>query len=127
MATSTSPHTTAQTFLPQIIIDNIRTNKSHDEIRTITDITFKNKINKVTIVKRGGLLITPSHTDHIPFITDINNYPTNTYGTNIYIHLTKHNADTTETLPWLCINQVNFDINNDAKTTRRYSDNTQQY
>ena len=97
--------TTTQTFKQQIIIDNITINNNNEIDKTLKHI-FKNKIENVTILKRGCLLVTPSHADHIKDITDYTQYPTETFGQHIYIHTTNNNKDKQ---PWLCINMVAYD------------------
>ena len=54
MDISTTSHTTTAQFIQQIIIDNILTNKSHDEIKTITQEILKDKIKEITYLKKGA-------------------------------------------------------------------------
>ena len=107
------------TFITQIIIDNIQTKQTTDEIRQITTDVFKNKINKITQLKRGGLLVIPSHTEHIQHLTDPTNYPTELCVRIIYIHKTDNNRDKQ---PWLCINKVTYDKDKDEQTLNELRD-----
>ena len=59
-------------------------------------------------LKKGGIVLTPepspssdSH-HHANKMLQPSNYPTEVFGTNLYIHL----ADKADTRPWLCINQI---------------------
>ena len=76
--------TTTQTFKQQIIIDNITINNNNEIDKTLKHI-FKNKIENVTQLKWGSLLVTPSHADHIKDITDYHTIPVRNIWTK-YFH-----------------------------------------
>ena len=46
-------------------------------------------------------------------------YPQNTFGPNLYLHLPE---EITDTRPWLCINQVPYDENNEDNTLNTIKD-----
>ena len=103
-------------FITQVIIDNITTT---DDIILETTNIFKNKIKDINKLKKGGIIITQSHKDHITDITDIKNYPTETYGHNLYVHTT--NNDNTRQ-PWLCINRLPYVQDNDEQQLNEMRD-----
>ena len=106
-------------FTTQVIIDNITTATTTDDIILETTNIFKNKIKDINKLKKGGIIITPSHKDHITDITDIKNYPTETYGHNLYVHTT--NNDNTRQ-PWLCINRLPYVQDNDEQQLNEIRD-----
>ena len=104
------------TFVTQVIIDNILThNTSPEHILKLTQDRFKEKTTKIEKLKQGGIIFTPQEAKHIDYLQDIQNYPTNIYGTQLYIHTTKDNNNIQNEQPWLCINQVKHDPQNDAR------------
>ena len=110
-------------FTTQVIIDNITTTTTTARHNTSNDQTFiKNKIKDINKLTKGGIIITPSHKDHITDITDIKNYPTETYGHNLYVHTT--NNDNTRQ-PWLCINRLPYVQDNDEQQLNEIRDTKQ--
>ena len=99
--------------IPQIIIDNITTKLNQDQLTTQTKEIFKNKIKDIKFLKRGGMVITPSDPAATNSILKPDNYPTDTFGQDPYIHLTK---DKTDLRPWLCVNQVAYNQDNEHQT-----------
>ena len=98
---------------PQVIVDNIITTKTDEQIIQNTKNIFKDKIKNIRILKLGGMLITPSDHAATNSLLKANNYPTATYGPDLYIHLT---TDKTDTRPWLCVNQVEYNKDNEHTT-----------
>ena len=98
-------NTNKSTTIPQVIIRNIITSLSQKELTTKTKEIFKERIKEIKYLKKGGagtssLLTTAKYPPHI-------------YGHNLYINLTK---DKTDTRPWLCINQVEYNKDTEHQT-----------
>ena len=77
-------------FITQIIIDNITTTQTTADLIEQTKSIFTDKIKDIKKLQKGGLIITPSHAEHIHDLTDITHYPTASYGRNLYIHKTNN-------------------------------------
>ena len=97
----------------QVIIDNIITSLSQQEITTKTKEIFKERIKEIRYLKKGGMIITPSDHAGTNSLLQTYKYPPHIYGHNLYIHLTK---DKTDTRPWLCINQVEYNKDTEHQT-----------
>ena len=107
-------NTNKSTALPQqVIIDNIITSLSQQEITTKTKEIFKERIKEIRYLKKGGMIITPSDHAGTSSLLQTDKYPSHIYGHNLYIHLTK---DKTDTRPWLCINQVEYNKDTEHQT-----------
>ena len=65
-------------FIQQVIIDNIKTKHTHDAILNHIKHIVIDKFTEIKYLKQGGFLISPSHAEHITYITHKNVYPTNT-------------------------------------------------
>ena len=117
---STNIQTPRKTKPPRkVIIDNIYTALSQTQIiKTIYNI-HKGHIHQIKPLKRGGLVLTPlTHAD-VNRLLKPQHYPQNVFGPNIYLHLPE---EITDTRPWLCINQVPYDENNEDKTLNTIKD-----
>ncbi len=79
---------------PQVIVDNMITTIPDEQIIQITKNIFKDKIKNIRILKLGGMLITPSDQAATNSLLKADNYPTATYGHDLYIHLTTDKTDT---------------------------------
>ena len=106
-------------FTTQVIIDNITTTTTTDDIILETINIIKSKIKDINKLKKGGIIITPSHSHHITDLTDMKNYPTETYGRNLYLQTT--NNDNTRQ-PWLCINRLPYLQDNDEQQLNEIRD-----
>ena len=109
---SPKPPHIMSSFTTQIIIDNITTTQTTADLIEQTKSIFTDKIKDIKQLQKGGLIITPSHAEHIHDLTDITHYPTASYGRNLYIH--KTNNDNNQ-LPWLCINQIPYEQDKDEQ------------
>ena len=106
-------NTNKSTTIPQVIIRNIITSLSQKELTTKTKEIFKERIKEIKYLKKGGMIITPSHHAGTSSLVKTAKYPPHIYGHNLYIHLTK---DKTDTRPWLCINQVEYNKDTEHQT-----------
>ena len=104
-------------FTTQVIIDNIITTTTTDDIILETTNIFTNKIKDINKLKKGGIIITPSH--HITDLMDIKNYPTETCGHNLYLHTT-NNDNTRQS--WLYINRLPYVQDNDEQQLNEIRD-----
>ena len=59
------------------------------------------------------MILTPSGHVALNSIMKPDKYPTETYGHDLYIHLTE---DKTDLRPWLCLNQITYNKDNEHQT-----------
>ena len=88
-------NTNKSTTIPQqVIIDNIITSLSQQELTTKTKEIFKERIKEIKYLKKGGMIITPSDHAGTSSLLQTDKFPPHIYGHNLYIHLTKDKTDT---------------------------------
>ena len=110
-----------------IIIDNIKTKYTREQIIKELHIIFNDIKFDTNILTKGGIQIIPHHTNkNIHHVTNTllqsKHYPPNIFGSYLYIHI----EDNNDTRPWLCINKVPTDVNiNDIKEKLLHEHNIQ--
>ena len=109
-STQSSQNSTNQ--IRKVIIDNIQTTKPTREIIKILYNTNRHYISKIEPLNKGGLKITPESYAGMNALLKIDKYPKDIFGPNIYLHL----ADITDTRPWLCLNKVTYNQQEEKST-----------
>lgn len=95
-----------------VIIDNIKSTKNPTQITNIIKELHKDDITNIRTLKKGGIEITPKTHASLNKIMKTELYPTNIFGTDIYIHMT----GVTDLRPWLVINQVPYNNTTEQDT-----------
>lgn len=99
--------------ITKIIIDNILTNVHWDEIRAELQSYFPEEIEKITILKREGVLISPKNTKSFNTIMKNKHVLTRKKIRPTTLHTHSGRQDLR---PLLCINQVAYNKENELET-----------
>ena len=93
-----------------VIIDNIKSTKTHNEIINNLNETFNQITFTTKKLNKGGIVITPSEQHQINSFLKIDKYNPEFFGNKLDIHLAGADRDLR---PWMCINKIALDTNLD--------------
>ena len=109
--------TEQQLKIKQIIIDNIKTKLTDDQLLNHTKQSLLGYASNVQHMKRGGLSITPTNNGHaLNKLLKKETYPTDIYGHDIYIHFSR---DKTDLRSWLCVNKIPYNQQTEDETLQK--------